>query len=163
MLAKLCFDTLMEYGMSAKLAVDESTVTTAVEMVIEANVLLSGLGFESSGVAAAHGIQEGLRALEETNVLHGELVGFSTIAQLVMENYPIDEIKKVINFSNSVGLPVTLEQIGVKDTSPGHLLKAGKVACIPGFPTHNSFVEVTPELIVNAIVGANTLGLASQQ
>lgn len=163
-LARLCFDTLMEYGGVAKLAVDQNTVTPAVEMVIEANILLSGLGFESSGVATAHGIQEGLRALEETRgCLHGELVGFSTIAQLVMENYPPNEIEEVINFSNSVGLPVTLEQIGIKDTSSNHLWKAGEVACSPGLTTHNCFFEVTPEIVVNALIGANILGAAHHQ
>jgi glycerol dehydrogenase len=160
-LARLCFDTLMEYGVAAKLAVDQNTVTPAVEMVIEANILLSGLGFESSGVATAHGIQEGLRALEETRgCLHGELVGFSTIAQLVMENYPPHEIEAVINFSNSVGLPVTLEQIGIKDISSDHLWKAGEVACSPGLTTHNCFFEVTPEIVVNALIGANIFGVA---
>ena len=44
-LARLCYDTLMKYGVSAKLAVDQNAVTPAVEMVIEANILLSGLGF----------------------------------------------------------------------------------------------------------------------
>ncbi len=62
-IARLCYDTLMEYGVSAKLAVDQNAVTPAVEKVIEANILLSGLGFESSGLAAAHGIHEGVHAL----------------------------------------------------------------------------------------------------
>lgn len=160
-LAKLCFDTLMEYGGAAKLAVDQNTVTPAVELVIEANILLGGLGFESSGIATAHGIQEGLLALEETrNCLHGELVGFSTIAQLVMENYPIDEIERVIIFSNSVGLPITLEQIRIKNTSPNYLLKAGENV---GSIIKNSFFEVTPELVVNALIGANALGVAHRQ
>jgi glycerol dehydrogenase len=160
-LAKLCFDTLMDYGLAAKLAVDQNTVTPAVEMVIEANILLSGLGFESSGVATAHGIQEGLNVMEETrSCLHGELVGFSTIAQLVMENYPTNEIEKVINFSNSVGLPVTLEQIGIKEPSPSYLLKAGENV---GSIIENSFFEVTPELVVNALIGADALGVAHRQ
>ena len=54
-LARTCYDTLMQYGISAKLAVDRNTVTPAVERVIEANILLSGLGFENGGVAAATG------------------------------------------------------------------------------------------------------------
>lgn len=49
-LARLCYDTLMEYGVSAKIAVDNNALTPAVERVIEANILLSGIGFESSGL-----------------------------------------------------------------------------------------------------------------
>jgi glycerol dehydrogenase len=161
-LARLCYDTLMEYGVSAKLAVDQHAVTPAVERVIEANILLSGLGFESSGLAAAHGIHEGLQVLEGTGgALHGELVAFGTIAQLVMENYSRGEIDKVIGFCNAVGLPVTLRQLGISDASPENLMKAAEVACMEGLTTHNSYFEVNPELILGAIIGANALGEAS--
>ena len=158
-LARLCYDTLMEYGVSAKLAVDQNAVTPAVERVIEANVLLSGLGFESGGLAAAHGIHEGLQALEGAEgALHGELVAFGTLAQLVMENYPREEIDRVIDFCNAVGLPVTLRQLGVSDTSPENLIKAAEVACMEGLTTHNSYFEIDPELVLGAIIGANALG-----
>jgi glycerol dehydrogenase len=161
-LARLCYDTLMEYGISAKLAVDRKTVTPAVERVIEANVLLSGLGFESSGLAAAHGIHEGIHALEGTEgALHGEMVAFGAIVQLVMENYSSGEIDKVIHFCNAVGLPVTLRQLGVSDTSPENLMKAAEVACMEGLTTHNSYFEINPEMILGAIIGADAIGEAS--
>ncbi|MFH1241900.1 MAG: glycerol dehydrogenase [Pseudomonadota bacterium] len=163
-LAKLCYETLLEYGVSAKLAVDKNAVTPAVEMVIEANILLSGLGFESSGLAAAHGIHEGLGALKGSHrPLHGELVSFGTLAQIVLENYPRDEIAKVIDFSNAVGLPVTLRQLGVTDTSPENLMEAARVACMEGLTTHNSYFDIDPEMILGAIIGANALGEASQK
>ena len=50
-LAKLCFDTLMNEGVKAKLALEAGACTKAVEKVIEANTLLSGIGFESGGLA----------------------------------------------------------------------------------------------------------------
>lgn len=161
-LAKLCYHTLIEYGVLAKLAVDQNVVTPAVEMVIEANILLSGIGFESSGLAGAHGIHEGLRILEGTEkTLHGEFVAFGTITQLVMENYPKEEIDRVIGFCNAVGLPVTLKQLGVADISTENLTKAAQFACKEGFTTHHSYFEVNPELVLGAIIGANALGEAS--
>jgi len=161
-LARLCYDTLMDCGVSAKLAVDQNAVTPAVERVIEANILLSGLGFESSGLAAAHGIHEGLLALKGAEgALHGELVAFGTIAQLVMENYSRGEIDRVLDFCNSVGLPVTLRQLGISDASPENLMKAAEVACTEGLTTHNSYIEIDPELVLGAIIGANALGEAS--
>jgi len=160
-LARLCYDTLMEYGLSAKISVDQNAVTPAVERVIEANILLSGLGFESSGLAAAHGIQEGLHALAGTeDALHGELVAFGTIAQLVMENYPTAEIGSVIDFCRSVGLPVTLRQLGVSDTSPENLMTAAEISCKEGLTTHNCYFEVNPEMVLGAIIGADALGEA---
>jgi glycerol dehydrogenase len=160
-LARLCFDILMEYGVPAKLAVDDDALTPAVERVIEANILLSGLGFESSGLAAAHGIHEGLHVLEGAgDKLHGELVAFGTLSQMVLENYDRNEIDRVLTFCNAVGLPVTLEQLGVMNTSPESVLKAAEVACMEGLTTHNSYLEINPERILGAILGANALGKA---
>ena len=64
-LAKLCLDTLLDEGLKAKLALEAGACTPAVEKVIEANTLLSGLGFESGGLAGAHAIHNGLTVLEE--------------------------------------------------------------------------------------------------
>ncbi|MBO7331165.1 MAG: iron-containing alcohol dehydrogenase, partial [Alistipes sp.] len=64
-LAKLCFDTLIEEGVKAKLALEAGACTEAVEKIIEANTLLSGIGFESGGLAASHAIHNGLTVLSE--------------------------------------------------------------------------------------------------
>ena len=52
-LARLCYETLLADGLKAKLAVERHVCTTAVENVIEANTYLSGVGFESGGLAGA--------------------------------------------------------------------------------------------------------------
>src|SRR5690606_19881320 len=96
-LANLCYETLINEGLKAKLAVDKKVVTKSVEKVVEANTLLSGIGFESGGLAAAHAIHNGLTAIEETHQLyHGEKVAFGVLVQLVLENAPIDEIEEVL-------------------------------------------------------------------
>lgn len=46
-LARLCFDTLMDEGVKAKIALEAGACTPAVEKIVEANTLLSGIGFES--------------------------------------------------------------------------------------------------------------------
>jgi glycerol dehydrogenase len=51
-IARLCYDTLLAYGVAAKIASDARTVTPALERIVEANTLLSSLGFESAGLAA---------------------------------------------------------------------------------------------------------------
>ena len=90
-LAKLCFDTLMEEGVKAKIALEAGVCTPAVEKVIEANTLLSGIGFESAGLAGAHAIHNGFTVLEECHhMYHGEKVAFGTLTQLVLENVPLD-------------------------------------------------------------------------
>ena len=62
-------------------------VTPAVEKVIEANVLLSGLGFESGGLATAHMIANALPSFPECKkFMHGEKVGFGIISQLCLDD-----------------------------------------------------------------------------
>lgn len=63
--------------------------------VIEANILLSGLGAESGGLAAAHGFHNALTLLPEThNYMHGEKVAFGTLVQLVLDG-DLQEAEKV--------------------------------------------------------------------
>lgn len=114
-LAKLCRDLLFEYGVQAVQDMDRAEVTEAIEKVIEANTLLSGLGFESGGLAAAHAIHNGLTAHKGTHeYIHGEKVAFSTIVQLCMEQ-KMDEARRVAKFFVEVGLPVCLADLGINE------------------------------------------------
>ncbi|HNO05888.1 MAG TPA: iron-containing alcohol dehydrogenase, partial [Flavobacteriales bacterium] len=65
-LAELCYRTLIEDGRDAMRALEQKAVTPALERIVEANTLLSGLGFESSGLAAAHAVHNGLTAAAGT-------------------------------------------------------------------------------------------------
>ena len=51
-----CEEVLLKYGKLAYEANKSHAITPAFEAVVEANTLLSGLGFESGGVAAAHSV-----------------------------------------------------------------------------------------------------------
>lgn len=56
-------------------------MTPALEHIVEANILLSGLGFESGGLASCHAIHNGFTVLEQTHkYYHGEKVAFGTLA-----------------------------------------------------------------------------------
>lgn len=52
-----CEDTLFRYGKQAYEANKTKSLTPAFEAVVEANTLLSGLGFETGGIAAAHAVR----------------------------------------------------------------------------------------------------------
>jgi glycerol dehydrogenase len=159
-LARLCYDTLMEYGVAAKMDAEKHVVTPAVERVIEANTLLSGLGFESGGVASAHAIGNGLTALEATKPYsHGEKVAFGLESQLCLdEDISVDERLEVVDFMVAVGLPVTLEDLGLGDITSEELMDLAKTLCEPGQITHNHTFTVTPFDLYSAMVAADTLG-----
>lgn len=158
-LAKACYDTLIEEGVKAKLAVEKNVCTEAVEKVIEANTLLSGMGFESGGLAGAHAIHNGLTVLEECHHLyHGEKVAFGTLTQLVLENADEDLLDEVISFCMEVGLPTTFEDLGIDKVSEEKLMEAATAAAAPTDTLGNEPIEITPEKVYAAMVGADALG-----
>ncbi len=160
-LGELCYQTLINDGYKAKLAADNKVCTKAVENIIEANTYLSGIGFESGGIAAAHAVHNGLTAIEETHhMYHGEKVAFGTLTQLVLENAPIEDIEEVIEFCSSVGLPTTLADLGIKEIKEEEIMKVATLACAEGDTMANMPFDVTPNDVYAAILAANELGLA---
>ena len=158
-IARLCYDTLLEHGLAARLAVERHAVTPAVEKVVEANTLLSGLGFESGGLAAAHSIHNGLTALEGTHhYWHGEKVAFGVISMLMLEERPAEVVAEVVDFCLEVGLPVALEDIGLDDVSREDLEKVAEAACIEGETIHNMPFEVHPPMVLDAMLAADAYG-----
>ena len=163
-LAKLCYETLLEDGLKAKIACDHHVVTPALENIVEANILLSGLGFESAGLAAAHAIHDGLSILPGTHhFFHGEKVSFGTVAQLVLENASREEIDTVMHFNLSLGLPVCLEDIGVTEISEEELREVARKSCIAEESIHFMPFPVTEEQVMNAIIAADQLGHAYKE
>lgn len=158
-LATLCRDTLFERGYAAKLSSDANIASEAFEEVVEANTYLSGIGFESTGIAAAHAIHNGFTAIEDCHHLyHGEKVAYGTITQLVLENAAPNEIKKVIGFCKLVGLPTTLNEMGVKDNLEEKISLVAEASCAEGETIHNFVYEITPDMVYNAIFLADKLG-----
>lgn len=158
-LSELCYKTLIADGPKAKLAVEAGTCTPAVENVIEANTYLSGIGFESGGIAAAHAIHNGLTCIEETHgMYHGEKVAFGVLSQLIMENVSEEEFEEVMDFCITVGLPVTLEDLGIKKIDKDKIMEAAALACAEGDTAHNMPFEVTAESVYNAMIAADRMG-----
>ena len=158
-LARLCLDTLLAEGEAAMKAVENKVCTPALEKIIETNTYLSGIGFESCGLAAAHAIHNGLTLLEPTHkYLHGEKVAFGTLTQLVMEDYPIDEIRKIIKFCKTIGLPTCFKDLGIEDATYAQLLAVATLACDKNDTMGNMPFEVTPEAVVSAMKVADALG-----
>lgn len=160
-LAELCYNTLLADGLRAKLSVEAGAVTKALENIIEANILLSGIGFESGGLAGAHSIHNGLTVLPQTHeAYHGEKVAFGTLAQLVMENSPTEEINTVLDFCYSVGLPVTLRQIGLENASGEDLRKVADATAVEGETIHTMPFKVTSDTVLAGLKAANAIGEA---
>ena len=157
-LSELCYATLMAKGVKAYQDVVAHRLTQDVEDIIEVNTLLSGIGVESAGCAAAHALNSGFSALPECqDASHGEIVAFGTLCELVLEDWPRKTIHQVMDFNLAVGLPVTLADIGLSSDDKARLARVAQKA----FTTkHIAAVPkaTAPEVLVEAILRADRLG-----
>lgn len=134
-------------------------MTPALERVVEANTLLSGIGFESGGLGAAHAIHNGLTALEATHgSWHGEKVAIGVLASLFLTDKPRELIDEVFEFCREVELPITLAEIGLRDVSDADLDPAAERACADGETIHNEPSPVTPAAVTAALRAADGEG-----
>ena len=154
-IAEKCYNTLLEDGVKALISVNNKVHSEAFENVVEANTLLSGLGFESTGCAAAHGIHDALTSLDETKpYYHGEKVAFGTICLLFLENRSMEEINTVVGFCKTVGLPTTFRELGITDTSKENIMKIADIAS-KSFLLAAEPVVIDKETIYGAMMLAN--------
>jgi glycerol dehydrogenase len=150
---------VLDYGVAAKLANERHLVTPALDRIVEANILLSGIGFESAGLAAAHSIHNGLTALAETHSFyHGEKVAFGVLAGLQLADTPADEAATVYSFCEAVGLPTTLADIGLGSADRRYLMNAAAKASAADQPIHHEASVITPGTVLDAMLAADALG-----
>lgn len=158
-IAKLCYETLLSHGPAAKLAGEKHIVTPALDRIVETNILLSGIGFESAGLAAAHSIHNGLTALAATHSFyHGEKVAFGVLAGLQIADALPEEVATVYSFCEAIGLPTTLADIGLGNADRGQLMQAAEKACAADQPVHHEAGVITPGTVLNAMLVADAIG-----
>lgn len=158
-LARLCYDTLLSDGIAAKATAAAGKVDAALERIVEANTLLSGLGFESGGLSGAHAVHNGLTALAPTHhYWHGEKVAIGTQTLLYLTGRPEQTIAEVYDFCVAVGLPTTLAEVGLDAPSDADLMKVAELACADGETIFNAPVAVTPQAVFEAIKAADAHG-----
>ena len=160
-IGEACAKTLFEHGVGAAAAVANGAVDHSLEQVVEANTLLSGLGFESGGLAAAHGVAQSCNLVDTVHdrYLHGEMVAFGLMTQLVMEDRP-SEARRVAEFFCSVGLPVHLGHLSLSPDDEDSLstIADGTV----DFPTTpNMPMEVDRPFVLKSFAAAHEIGTAT--
>lgn len=92
------------------------------------------------------------------SMYHGEKVAFGTIVQLVLEDAPTEKLEEVLGFCIELGLPVTMKELGVAELTREKAMIVAEAACAPEDTMCNMPFEVTPEMVANAILGADALG-----
>ena len=158
-LSDACYHIIRKYGVAAKDALAKGIVNEAVEQIVEANILLSGIGFESGGLAAAHALNHGFTLVQQPHKsLHGENVAFGLLVQLLLENRSEKFIDDIVTFYKEVGLPCTLEQIGLNQLTANQLNSIVERTCRKGSYVYHMTIPVDEQKVKNAILMADKVG-----
>lgn len=156
--AKACQETILAKGYQAKMAAQAGLCTSDVEDVIEANTLMSGLGFQNTGCAGAHALNAGFSNLSREEcgaMLHGEFVAFGTLVQLMVEQRS-DELERFMKFFRQVGLPTTLEDLGIDRNRHDVLWKVAEISMKSYWVVEPFFLDA--QTVFSAILATDQLG-----
>ena len=155
-IADQCYQVIRRDAIASLAAVDRKQPDAAFENIVEATILLSGLGFESGGLSIAHSLTRGFSAIPSLNdALHGEQVAFGLLAQLCLEQRSSEFLTDIVAFFRAVGLPTSLKDLGFSgNVQDGIRIIAQR--SIAEAPYLKQFVgEVTEQSLVAALDKAN--------
>ena len=85
-------------------------------------------------------------------------MAFGVLSGLFLSNRPSDLIAEVYSFCEAVGLPVTLEQLGIINPSKEDLFTVAEAACAPSEFIWHEPVEITVGKVVESIRKADDYG-----
>ncbi len=95
-------------------------MTDDLEALVEAVVLLSGIGFENGGLSLAHSLTRGLmRARGARDALHGQHVAWATLVQ--RRRARPARGRRPARVPRAVGLPASLRDLGMPDPTPAEI------------------------------------------
>ncbi len=136
--------------------------------VVDATVLLAGviggIGGANCRTVAAHAVHNGLTHIPSAhNALHGEKVAYGILVQLRLEEMlhnnqlAVSARKQLLEFYSSIGLPKTLEDLGLGNISLSQLRQSAEVACQTNSDIHRLPFVVSPEQLIAAMVSTTEL------
>lgn len=130
-IAEKCREVLFEHAEAAVEANKEHEITPAFEAVVEANTLLSGIGFESGGLSIAHALHNAMVSLwgREIKGSHGQIIALTTLQQLQIEGRE-EELRKYQTLFERLNLPITYESLSIFPSAE-ELKKVAELAFSP--------------------------------
>lgn len=133
--SRSCLDPLLKYGAKAYQDHQRGEVTEELTQVIltiivttaVASILLTADRIIDYNTGLAHAIFYALTAFPELKIeaehLHGEVVGFGVLPLLLADGRE-EDFRAMYAFNRSVGLPVSVEEIGITSSQMAEVLPA---------------------------------------
>jgi len=157
-MVKFGYETVRKYGKQALEACKNGVVTEPFARAVEAAVYISGVGTEGAGITAAHAVHNGMTRVEDLHGAgHGDKVTFGMIVNLILEGFPDEEIYNLANFFKEIELPLTLEDLGLKEWREEEWREVAEVACSEDDTMTNMSVKVEPADVYDAIIAADNM------
>ncbi|GAA3723042.1 iron-containing alcohol dehydrogenase [Gordonia hankookensis] len=146
-----CSRVLLRDGVAAVRDVIDGRVTAEVEAVVEAVILLSGIGYENGGLSIAHCMTRGLQVGRGSSKhLHGFHVAYGLLVQLALEDDPEVDRREIRDFLTAVGLPTSLADLDMPSPTSQEIAALGAAAAAAPHAA-NTWVDASATRITAAI------------
>ena len=161
-MARVLRDQLLIDALDAMARPDsEAWVRVAEACGLTAGVI-GGLGGAQCRTVAAHAVHNGLTQLPACHgKLHGEKVGFGILVQLRLEErlggnqLAAQSRRQLLPLLKQLGVPITLQDLGLGETGLNDLRAICSFACRPGSDLHHLPFEVTETDLLEALVSTD--------
>ena len=154
------FATLLEHAPQALADAAAGRLTPAFEAVVEAVILMSGLGFENGGLSLAHSLTRGFtREPAVHRVPHGEQVAFGLLVQLHLTPGADAMLHRLLPFCAELGLPTRLAGIGLARDDVAALDRIAAATLTAPHITHLPGPPLTAAAIRDAMLAVDALAV----
>jgi glycerol dehydrogenase len=164
--ARVLRDILFQKSLAAIKNTDSEEWREVVDATILLAGVIGGLGGANCRTVAAHAVHNGLTHIPSAhNALHGEKVAYGILVQLRLEEMlqsnqlAFTSRQQLLKFYTEIGLPKTLEDLGLKDVTLNELRYAAEIACHPNSDIHRLPFAVSPEQLLAAMVSTAQLSV----
>jgi glycerol dehydrogenase len=166
----LCDSMKAVFDEHAQTAIDDAKAGRTSEtraFVAESAILfpglMSGLAGNGTRIAASHPVHDALTLLEGAHQsLHGELVGFGILTEMVLDGRPDGEVQQTAQTFQALGQPVGLAGLGVAEALTTHADEVAERVLIDPF-FQEVFTGVTAADVKQALAQADALAVAAGQ
>ena len=157
--ARILRDILFQKSAAAREQPGSETWQEVTDAVVLLAGVIGGIGGAQCRTVAAHAVHNGLtHLLASHGTLHGEKVAYGILVQLRLEEMlqnnqlAATARQQLLKFYSEIGLPQTLDDLGLGDISLAELQRAAEIACTPNSDIHRLPFKVVPEQLMAAMV-----------
>jgi len=157
--ARVLRDILLQKSLTALQEPGSETWQEVVDATVLLAGVIGGIGGAQCRTVAAHAIHNGLTHVAASHgTLHGEKVAFGILAQLRLEEMvqgnqlAATARQQLLKFYTDLGLPQTLNDLGMGEITLVELRLSAEVACNERSDIHRLPFKVCPEQVMAAMV-----------